>query len=278
MAIDISKMKIPEFNTKKELFDFLVQNRSILIARKKEVMKFTESITAYYSHINKNGEVSKLNEPFIPDSDEFKVRVIINTTNLLDSHMDVHIPGIWNKSLSENKMIMHLQEHKMAFDKIISDGKDLKPFVKNYTWGELGYSFDGETQALVFDSIIKKTRNSFMFEQYSKGYVKQHSVGMRYVKLILCINDENYGAEYEAWEKYYPQIINPEMADKKGYFWAVTEGKIIEGSAVPIGSNYATPTLENDLKIEPSEKGTQYKHNEPSEKGTQSWMELINEL
>ncbi len=273
-------MDIPEFNTQKELFDFLVSNKKILLAQKKSILKYGDSINPYCSHISKNGEVSKANEPFKPDSDEYKVRVVINTTNYLDSHMDVHVPGIWTKSLAENKMIMHLQEHKMAFDKIISDGKELNSFVKNYSWGELGYNFDKDTQALVFDSLIKQKRNQFMFDQYSEGYVKQHSVGMRYVKLVMCVNDESYGAEFEAWEKYYPLIINPEMADKRGYFWAVTEAKVIEGSAVPIGSNEATPTLDNNMKaIEPSINDTQLDINEPLKESTQiDYKYLINKI
>ncbi|HPZ10702.1 MAG TPA: hypothetical protein PL110_21610, partial [Candidatus Eremiobacteraeota bacterium] len=35
------------------------------------------------------------------------------------------------------------------------------------------------------------------------------------------------------------------VADERGYFWVVKEAKIIEGSAVVMGSNSATPTLEN---------------------------------
>jgi hypothetical protein len=37
-----------------------------------------------------------------------------------------------------------------------------------------------ETEALVFNVEIDKDRNDFMFNQYAKGYVKEHSVGMRY--------------------------------------------------------------------------------------------------
>ena len=62
--------------------------------------------------------------------------------------------------------------------------------------------------------------------------------------------------EFEAWEKYYPMIANKELADSKGYFWAVKEAKMIEESAVPVGSNSITPTLENNMKSEP-EKSTQ---------------------
>jgi hypothetical protein len=38
-----------------------------------------------------------------------------------------------------------------------------------------------------------------MFNQYAKGYVKEHSVGMRYVKLELAVNsDSKYDAEEKA--------------------------------------------------------------------------------
>jgi hypothetical protein len=30
-----------------------------------------------------------------------------------------------------------------------------------------------------------------MFNQYAKGYVKEHSVGMRYVKLELAVNSDS---------------------------------------------------------------------------------------
>ena len=83
-----------------------------------------------------------------------------------------------------------------------------------------------------------------MFKQYADGNVQNHSVGMRYVKLFLAVNDEDYKEEKSVWDKYYPTIANKEAAAAQGYFWAVTEAKVIEGSAVPIGSNQITPTIE----------------------------------
>lgn len=147
----------------------------------------------------------------------------------------------------------------MAFDKIIADGDDLKVSAVTMTWKSLGYAYPGSTQALVFDSNVKQSRNAYMFDQYAKGYVKNHSVCMQYVKMVLCINepdDLDYGAEFEAWEKYYSEIANKEYADEMGYFWAILEAKIIEGSAVPRGANSATPTLsvtEGKSKTEPVE-------------------------
>jgi len=237
-----------EFATKKDLFKFLSENRDKLIAQKKAVIKHADCpvivrpviVTDLKKASNKSEGES--NEP--KNMDSIKVVVIINTTNFLDSHNDLHLPGIWNKSLLNNKMIMHLQEHNMKFDKIIADGDQLKAYTKRFKWSELGYSYEGETEALVFESEILRKRNEYMFDQYANGWVRNHSVGMYYVKMDFAINDEEYPNEYEAWKKYYPQIANPETADERGYFWYVLEAKCVEGSSVPIGSNTATPTLE----------------------------------
>ncbi len=251
----MDKIEIPKFENKSELFKFLHENKDTLISQKKAIIKHSDAVISYAGAVmDKEVKTIKENSPVASIGNELEVRVVINTTNLMDSHKDVHLPGLWKKSLSENKSILHLQEHKMAFDKIISDGNDLKAFTQDYTWKQLGHNFNGTTQALVFDSKIRKTRNEFMLDQYGNGFVKQHSVGMRYVKIVLAMNsdEEYYGAEKEAWDKYYGEIANKEEADKYGYFWVVKEAKVIEGSAVPLGSNWITPTLDNNLKNEPS--------------------------
>jgi hypothetical protein len=84
------------------------------------------------------------------------------------------------------------------------------------------------------------------------GKVNQHSIGLQYVKLSLAINDEDYKEEFEVWNKYNEQIINKDKAEANGFFWAVQEIKLIENSAVLFGSNEITPTLDNNLKNEPS--------------------------
>ena len=243
-----------EFATKKDLFRFLTENRDKLIAQKKAVKKEVDCAVEVKPVIvfDPKSVANKADgKPDISGMNSLKVVCVINTTNFLDSHQDVHLPGIWNKSLQDNKMIMHLQEHNMQFDKIIADGDQLKAYTKKFKWSELGFDYPGETEALVFESEILRKRNDYMLNQYANGWVKNHSVGMYYVKMDFAINDEDMPNEYEAWKKYYPLIVNPEMADERGYFWYVLEAKCIEGSAVPIGSNTATPTLNS--KNEPSQ-------------------------
>jgi len=244
------KIQIPEYKTKKELFDFLVENKNILIAQKKEAeMKRADGILRYKlndSIVNKS-DISQID---LTNTNALNVKAIINTTNIIDSHDDVHIPGLWTKSLQENKNIMHLQEHDMSFKSIIASHGDLKAYTKYYNWTDLGYDYNGQTQALEFESNVKKSRNEYMFKQYANNYVTNHSVGMRYVKIFLAVNDPEYPEENEVWDRYINSIVNADVAIEKGYFYAVTEAKVIEGSAVPIGSNHITPTRSVTPKIE----------------------------
>jgi len=235
-----------EFTTKDELFKHLKENKDVIITAKKNATKYADAVS-YTLPIVPNNEDFATKEQGITntlDTNKIVVKAVINTTNILDSHGDVHIKNIWKKSLQENKKILHLQEHQMKFDKVIS--KDVTATAKTMTWKSLGFDYEGSTQALIFESTIsKKDYNEFMFNQYLSGEVDNHSVGMRYVKLELCINsDQKYYVEEKAnWDKYIDEIVNKELAEEQGYFWAVLEAKVIEGSAVLIGSNYATPTI-----------------------------------
>jgi hypothetical protein len=254
-------MKIPQFENKDQEIEFIVKNQNKLIAFKKATFKKADTFS--FSPI----EITKAivnNTPVEEPEEVLKVKVVINSTNFLDSHGDVHIKGLWNKSINENKNIVHLQEHEMAFDKIISDGEDLNVFTQQFTFKQLGYNYEGKTECLIFESKVKEDRNEFMYEQYSKGFVKNHSVGMSYVKMVLCVNNSMNTQEFENWNKYFAEVANQDTALEKGYFWAVLEAKLIEGSAVVIGSNPVTPTLENNMKAvitlsenEPADNATQ---------------------
>lgn len=110
-------------------------------------------------------------------------------------------------------------------------------------------------EVLVYEAVIKKERNEDMFKNYLNGWVLNHSVGMRYIKLLFCYdnNDAENSQNKENFDKYYPQILNKDDVDS--YFWAILEAKNIEGSAVVKGSNFLTPVLslevidENTIKV-----------------------------
>lgn len=243
-------MTIPEFKDIKARNAWLVENKEILLVEKKSQLKKADSFSSIITSVG-NGIVSKE----IDSTGDLLVQPIINTTNILDSHKDVHIPKLWNKSIKENKSILHLQEHQYAFKNVIASAKNVKAYIKQFTFKELGYNYEGTTEALIFDSIVKQSRNPFMYNLYKEGEVNQHSVGMFYVKLLLAINDQDYKEEFAAYEKYFPMMANKE-AETDGYFYAVLEAKAIEGSAVLMGSNHVTPTYSTEINdksiIEPS--------------------------
>ena len=260
----------PEFKDKKAKHAWLHKHQEKLIRLAKEEIKRADGIP-FVTGASPNKIVKATGTGA---KDTLQGKLIINTAKLMDSHDDVHIPGLWDKSVSENNYIMLIREHKMAFDYIIADWDDITALVSEYTWKELGFKFPGSTEALQFNANIKSRRNPYMFNQYMDGYVKNHSVGMRYVRLGLAINDDQYTENYSLWEKYYPIIANKERPDELGYFWAVPEAKVIEGSAVPLGSNYATPTQE--LKGAPSDD-TRRKHISAPSLDTRKAEQIIKE-
>lgn len=240
------------FETKESMFDALRENKEKIFSLKRGAVKFTDGFECLFTENDTVKNVVKANNPVNEDISQLLVKVVMNTTNIMDSHCDVHIPSIWKRTLDHSSSKLHLQEHKREFDKVISN--DAKAYTRQLAWKTLGAEYEGTTQALIFESLVKDSRNPLMFEQYKNGWVTNHSVGMEYVDLVFCVNSEQkwWADEKEAFDKYYPQVVNKEDVDKQGYFWAVLEAKLKEGSAVLMGSNYVTPTLDNNLKSDKS--------------------------
>lgn len=229
-----------EFESKEQLFKAFRESKSELFRLKKTQLKESDSVV-FYKTSTENSVIVK-SEGDSESVNDLLVKVVINATNILDSHKDLHVDGIWKRSLKNNDTHLHLQEHQSKFDHIISD--DAKAYTKNTTFKALGYDYEGNTQALIFDSIITTKRNEFMYGQYKNGWVKNHSVGMRYINYVLCMNSESKydQEEKDNFDKYYPLIANKDEFDEIYYFWAVLEAQIIEGSAVVKGSCHTTPT------------------------------------
>ena len=128
------KIEHPKFETKEELYDYLVKNVDEHIYQKKQAIKYADACGfVEVEPIFLKEDIEKAEGNTIePVPGELMVKAVINTTNILDSHGDVHVKGLWDKSLKENKRIKHLQEHQMKFDKVISDKGDLRASVKDY--------------------------------------------------------------------------------------------------------------------------------------------------
>lgn len=241
------RISIPEFDNKKATFDYLVKNKKQLISKKK--MGVVKSDPFYFSPaiLPANGKTSfsfkSLEESQEADQDTLRVKVVANTANWIDSHLDMILEGAATKSINERKsLIPHLYDHEHSVMAEVGDVVDIYP--QKLQLRELGINREGSTESIIFVSDVKKEYNERVFDRYKKGKATQHSIGLQYVKLELAVNDKDYEKEYDFFKKYYDIAINPEAADQYGYFWIVSEYKLIENSVVLFGSNELTGTLE----------------------------------
>lgn len=217
----------------------LVKNKAEHIALKKAEVK---TVKGGLNAVIKNDAVIK--GVFKNGDNELQRTIIGNTYLWMDSHDDVHAKGVFTKSVKERKnSIFHLHDHEYKL--VAKVGEPIDVYEKDIAWKDLGVNKAGTTQALFLDSKIKRDYNSQIFNAYKNGQINQHSVGMQYVKIDLAVNDEEYEEEYKIWLDNIDSIGNKEQAEEKGYFWFVREAKLIEISAVLLGSNELTPTLQD---------------------------------
>lgn len=237
----------------KELYKFLRDNKKQLIAQKKMDIKKCDPVNyspGYFS-VEKDLSVKAISGEVIPpDADSFRVKVVANTSMWCDTAMDVLLRDSGKKSMKERKgLIPHIHDHEWMTDAEVGDVQSI--YYEDVSLRELGVKQEGSAQALIFETDIIRSYNERIFDKYRNKKVKQHSIGLRYVNLLLALNepdDEYYEDEYKVWKKYIDQIINKDYVESKGYFWAVPEYMLLENSCVLFGANQLTPTLSTGEK------------------------------
>ena len=244
------KNLIPEFKSKSELFTFLRANKSKLISQKKSLPTTSDDLEFGYSKVKGTkvfGTKATVTEE--PVEGELPVEIVANMSGWCDSQMDVMIKDSWKKSITEvsasgQKISYHLKNHDYTMDAII--GKDPVFSAMDLDLSMFNISSDiKKAQALVCSSTIMEKYDEKIYALYEDGQVRQHSIGLQYIQIVLCLDstEEEDAQEKKNWDKYYPQVINKEKVDNYGYFWAVIEAKILEVSAVLYGANILTPVL-----------------------------------
>jgi hypothetical protein len=254
MAFEIKQFPDKKFTDKMDLIRFVNKNkRELMFLKKEEYKTDVKSIV--------DNSISKAFTPDIQNikSDIIEVKAVVNTTNIIDNHMDLHLDSIWNKTVADNPNTYHLQEHVKSFAAILSS--KAKQSNEEMNFNELGLDVDFKTIANINTFTLSRSKNKTMFDAYANGEVNQHSVGMRYVNLSLAYADEEDQKEMDYFNEMIQKSVNPEVALEQGFVWVVSEAKKIEGSAVLFGSNSVTPTL-YVKDYEPSED-TQDKEKKP---------------
>lgn len=181
---------------------------------------------------------------------------VINTINYLDSHDDVHLRGIWNKSVKEQAgQVYYIINHEFEIGKVISYPNEVELMIKEMTWADLGKDYGGSTEALIYGAKITDKSNQDFWKAARDGVALQNSVRMMYDEIGLAVNStaDEWAQEKANWDKWAPVVVNKERLTQ-GYFFGVSKARIYkEGSAVLNGSNDVTPILPEEPKqhIEP---------------------------
>jgi hypothetical protein len=255
------KNLVPKFESQEELFSFLRKNKSKLIAQKKAMPTTTDDLEFGYSKSTpvKTGKKAKNAGEVDSDTKEIAVDIIGNMSGWCDSQRDVMIKDCWKKSIADigasgQKLVYHLKNHGYTLDDII--GRDPVLYTKDIDLSMFNFQSDiKKAQALMMSSVVCEDYDCKAYNLYEDGQIKQHSIGLQYVAISLCLDSKNEedAQEKKNWDKYYPQVINKDSVDSKGYFWAVTECKIFEVSAVLFGANILTPVYSTDQPSEDTE-------------------------
>ena len=264
------------FETEKELFSALKTANEIITSKKKSSLHTTveKGLKVSTKDVKKNPALTTAKG--IEQKEGF-IYPIINTIGYLDSHNDLHVNGIWNKSASEQVGKVHyVADHVIGVQNLIAHKNHVNIMVQDVAWSSVGYNYAGTTQALVFEIEEKNIFHDKAKMLLDMELPIENSVRMQYVNVLLCMNsNDKEDVEYKAnYDKYFPLIANKDEFEEIKYFYAVLEAKIVgEGSMVLEGSNSATRTL-STKDIEPSRDTQETKEDEAAEIRTNSTSEI----
>ena len=171
------------FSTKEELFKELRLNVDKIIALKKaNIFKsFEKGIVNTWCEA-KNDIEMKVGPQMKADC----IYPVINSTNYLDSHDDVHFPGLWNKSVKEQQgKLFYVCDHELKTSSIIAWPSDVNVQLKTVPWSFVGKDYEGNTEALIYEIAKSAIVNPIAKEIIDNKRPVQNSVRMQYVKIQL---------------------------------------------------------------------------------------------
>ena len=256
-----------EFDSKSKMFEALKANKELIIKEKKSQI---------FKSCDKGAGISvkpmKLDAIKGVQMDSDYHYVAVNTTNVLDSHGDLHVKGIWNKSVKDQQGKNYLVlDHELSVSSVVARKENVEMFISDVSFSSIGKGYQGETQALIYKVAKSDIINPLAKEWLDSGSDIEASVRMQYVNVELALNSDSKGDEEEkaVYDQYVNQIANKNDFESIDYFWVVKEAKNIgESSLVLAGSNGATGVLNeaaqststNNKEVQPS-KDIEQKNN-----------------
>jgi hypothetical protein len=258
------RVATPNFTVKSELFAYLRANETKIIKQKKSMPIKSDELNWGCLPVNEKQTI-KEDGSSLKDG-EIEINAIANLSGWCDSYQDVMIKDSWKVTIESKSIVYHLKNHNYSTDSIV--GKDAELYTKVFDLSYFGIESDViKAQALMMRSTVSNEYDKKTYLLYRDGQIKQHSIGLKYIIIKLCMNSEleEDKEKKQNWDKYYPQVINKEKVDRYGYFWAVVEAKIMENSCVLFGANEHTGTYSTNEKEEIEAVDDNTSKNEPLE-------------
>lgn len=191
--------------------------------------------------------------------------IAVNSTKILDSHEDLHIDDIWNKSIKEQQGKNYLvADHCLTIDDTIVRKEHVEMLILTIPFALLGKDYPGDTQVLVYKVAKDKVVHQKAKDWLESGDAIEASVRMQYVTILFAMdsNDPEDKTLKANYDKYLPYIANKADFEYIPYYFIILEAKNVrESSLVLAGSNPATGQINT---MEP-EKSTLENKNEPAE-------------
>lgn len=237
------------YNNKEELFKALKENKQLIVDSKKSKI---------YQGIEKGLSLKTKQESIVKTLDTIKdinidsnyYYFVVNSSNILDTHMDVHLDENWEKTIKEQQGKVYLVfDHELKRDEIIAMKEDIEMFTAYIPFSSLGYDYEGQSYCLIYKVKRDKIVNSQAKEWLEKGYSFEASVRMQYMDIVMCLDSdhEDDKKEKENFDKYYPEISNKKEFENIYYFWGVKQARnVYESSLVMFGSNHVTGLITED--------------------------------
>lgn len=261
------------FTDKKQLFKELKENKQQIIdAKKAEIYKSCEKGTSLTAKPLDSLKLSDTSKEIIFDDNYYYIAV--NSTKILDSHEDLHLDGLWKRTVKNQQGKNYLVDtHVLSMNTTIAKKEHIEMFTAIVPFSVIGKSYTGSTEILIYKIPKDKIISQIAKEWLESGDAIESSVRMQYVDIVLALDSEAPEDKKEKanYDMYISEIANKEDFDNDIlYFWAVKEAKnVMESSLVLFGSNHVTGQINNG-----SSKDTQQDND--SAEATQKEEQLKN--
>jgi disulfide oxidoreductase YuzD len=239
------------FESKEDLFKALAENETLIVdAKKAQIYKSIDKGLQIVTDQNgiEKALSSEQNKGLKFDDNYYYF--VVNSSNILDSHNDMHVDGNWKKTVKEQQGKVYLVfDHTLKRSEIIAMQKDIEMLTAKIPFSLLGKNYEGESYCLIYKVAKDKIVNKEAKQWLEDGHKLEASVRMQYVNIETAFNtnDKEYIKQKENYDMYYPLIANKSDFEEIEYFWIVKEAKnVYESSLVLFGSNGATGLIQEN--------------------------------